>query len=79
MARTVSIGNSPVQHLEAGPTFHSPLCGAVEPKPTEVESRRTPGYGDVTCTSCKRVLRAIADNVVATKPERKPRPPRVEV
>jgi hypothetical protein len=39
----------------------------VEPKPDVYESPRTAGYGDVTCTSCKRVLRAIADNVVATK------------
>jgi hypothetical protein len=67
MAKTVTIGKSPITHLEVGPTFHSPLCGAVEPKPDVYESPRTAGYGDVTCTSCKRVLRAIADNVVATK------------
>ena len=68
MAKTVNIGKSKVKHLEVGSgRFHSPLCGAVDPKPTIEESPRSAGYGDVTCTSCKRVLKQIAVNVVATK------------
>ena len=66
MAKTVTIGKSKVAHLQVGSNkFKSPLCGAVEPKPSIEESPRYVVYGDVTCTSCKRVLHQIADNVVA--------------
>ena len=66
MAKTVRFGKSSVTHLEVGPTLHSPLCGAVMPQ-ERFDGTRTTGYGDVTCTDCKRVLLAIATNVVATK------------
>jgi hypothetical protein len=68
MAKTVTIGKQKVKHLQVGSgRCKSPLCGAVDPKPTNEESPRTAGYGEVTCTSCKRVLKQIAVHGVATK------------
>lgn len=68
MAKIVMLGKNPtVNHLEVNDRFKSTLCMAVETGLPD--GPRTSAYGDVTCTQCKRILRAIAENVVATGPK----------
>ena len=64
MAKTVTIGNSPVQHLSVSDKHLSPLCGATH---DEAKGRRTAGTGDVTCTDCKQVLRKAVTNALASR------------